>query len=62
MEKKAVFSGNCPCGFKFETPHGESDAIAVLKDHVGRVHPKDYPNGLTREEAMKNIKAKETSW
>jgi hypothetical protein len=32
------------------------DAVAVMQDHVKRIHPKDYPNGLTKAEAMEHIK------
>ncbi len=46
----------CPCGFTFATPHGEEDAVAVVQMHVNRVHKKDYPNGISREEALKGIK------
>ena len=53
---KKMLSGNCPCGFEFKTPHGENDAVSVLQDHVRRIHPSDYPKGLSREEALKSIK------
>jgi hypothetical protein len=54
MAKK--FTGVCPCGFTFTTPHGEDDAVAVMQYHVKLIHPKDYPKGLTKEEAMEHIK------
>jgi hypothetical protein len=53
MAKK--LKGTCPCGFSFITPHGEDDAVAVIQYHVKRIHGKDYPNGLTRAEAMDDI-------
>jgi hypothetical protein len=61
MAKKASMNkleGTCPCGFKFETPHGEDDAVATLQNHIQRIHPKDYPKGATRKEAMEHIKTK----
>lgn len=48
--------GECPCGFTFKTPHGEDDAAAVMKYHIDRIHKNDYPTGITKMEAMKNIK------
>jgi len=47
----------CPCGFTFSTPHGEDDAVAVIQLHVQRVHKKDYPKGLSRAEALKEIRS-----
>jgi hypothetical protein len=46
----------CPCGFSFVTPHGEDDAVAVLQLHVQRIHKKEYPQGVSRAEALKEIK------
>lgn len=57
MAKK--LTGVCPCGFTFTTPHGEDEAVEVIQNHVKRIHSKDYPNGLTREEAMEDIKEAE---
>ena len=54
MAKK--FTGICPCGFNFTTPHGEDDAVAVMQYHVKLIHEKEFPNGLTRAEAMEDIK------
>jgi hypothetical protein len=47
---------NCPCGFSFVTPHGEDDAVAVTQLHVQRIHKKEFPRGVSREEALKQIK------
>ena len=47
---------NCPCGFTFATPHGQDDAVAVVQLHIDRVHKNDYPNGLSRADALKEIK------
>jgi hypothetical protein len=47
--------GTCPCGFSFITPHGEDDAVAVIQYHVKLIHKKDYPNGLTRAQALEDI-------
>ena len=49
---------DCPCGFSFTTPHGEEDAIAIVQLHVSRVHKKDYPNGISRKEAVEHLKAR----
>jgi len=54
MVKK--FMVECPCGFSFTTPHGEDDAVAVVQLHVQRIHKKDFPQGVSREEALKSIK------
>jgi hypothetical protein len=48
--------GECPCGFSFVTPHGEADAVAVMQYHVQLIHKKDYPKGVTKDQALKNIK------
>jgi len=46
----------CPCGFSFVTPHGEDDAVAVTQLHIQRIHKKEFPRGVSREEALKQIK------
>jgi len=46
----------CPCGFSFVTPHGEDDAVAVVQLHLERIHKKDFPQGISRTEALKQIK------
>lgn len=51
-----LLTGTCPCGFSFKTPSGKEDAIATLQDHVARNHKDQYPNGLSREEAIEEIK------
>ncbi len=51
-----VLMGECPCGFTFKTPHGADDAAAVLQYHIQRVHKKEYPNGVTKLQAMEHIK------
>jgi hypothetical protein len=57
MESKteAKLGAKCPCGFTFATPHGEEDALAVLQLHVNRIHKKDYPTGISRADALKEI-------
>jgi hypothetical protein len=57
-EMGAKLGADCPCGFSFVTPHGKDDGVAVLQDHVGRIHKKDYPNGLSREEALSELSEK----
>ena len=54
MAKK--LTGECPCGFSFVTPHGEDDAVKVLQYHIQLIHKKDFPKGVTKSEAMKQIK------
>ena len=49
------FSGICPCGFSFTTPAGEDEAVAVMQYHA-ELHKKEYPNGATKDEALKYIK------
>ncbi len=51
-----VLMGECPCGFSFKTPHGEDDAAAVLQYHIERIHKKEYPNGVTKLQAMEHVK------
>ena len=45
MEK--MLNASCPCGFNFQTPAGEVDAVATLQDHVHRNHKDKYPEGLS---------------
>ena len=47
---------DCPCGFGFVTPHGQDDAVAMVQLHVNRIHKQDFPNGLSREDALKEAK------
>ncbi len=54
MENK--YGVDCPCGFSFVTPHGQDDAVAVVQLHVDRIHKQDFPNGLSREDALKELK------
>ena len=58
MEKaeKKTLKGECPCGFEFTTPHGENDAVITMQEHAKRIHKEDYPEGLSRTEAMEHIK------
>ena len=56
MNMASKFSMECPCGFTFTTPHGQDDAVAVAQLHIDRVHKSDYPQGLSRAEAVKHLK------
>ena len=56
MNMANKLGAECPCGFSFKTPHGQDDAVAVVQLHVDRVHKKDYPNGLSRADALKELK------
>jgi hypothetical protein len=49
----------CPCGFVATTPHGVDEAVEVAQNHAKRIHPDDYPNGLSRETALSLIEEKE---
>jgi hypothetical protein len=46
----------CPCGFSFVTPHGQDDAVAVVQQHVERIHKADYPQGILRAEIIGELK------
>jgi len=54
MAKKLMTE--CPCGFSFSTPHGEDDAVAMVQYHVERIHKKDFPKGVSRADALKQLK------
>lgn len=56
MNMAGKFSMECPCGFTFMTPHGQDDAVAVAQLHVDRAHKSDYPQGLSRAEAITHLK------
>ena len=51
-----IIGADCPCGFTFSTPHGQEDAIAIITLHVNRIHKQDFPNGLSRAEAIADLK------
>jgi hypothetical protein len=57
MDMATKLSMECPCGFSFVTPHGEDDAVAVAQLHVERVHKADYPQGISRSEALTHLKS-----
>ncbi len=42
---------NCACGSAYSTPHGEEDAVAFVQWHVRQIHPDDYPEGVSAEDA-----------
>ena len=46
----------CPCGFSFVAPHGEDEAVAVVQLHIDHVYKKDFLKGISRSEALKDIK------
>ena len=46
----------CPCGFSFVTPHGQDDAVAVVQQHVERIHKADFPQGISRAAAIAELK------
>jgi len=54
MAKK--LKGECPCGFSFITPHGEDDAVAVVQQHINRIHKNDFPKGVSKADALKHVK------
>jgi len=49
---------DCPCGFSFATPHDQDDALAVLQLHVDRIHKADYPQGISKAEALMHLTTK----
>jgi hypothetical protein len=51
-----LIGADCPCGFTFTTPHGEEDVIAITTLRVHRVHSKDFPKGVSRAEAIADLK------
>ena len=52
--------GECgKCGFNFETPAGENDAVSTLQHHYERMHKQEYPRGISREEALRHIREAE---
>jgi hypothetical protein len=57
MDMATKLSMECPCGFSFVTPHGEDDAVAVAQLHVERVHKADYPQEISRAEALTHLKS-----
>ena len=57
LDMATKLSMECPCGFSFVTPHGEDDAVAVAQLHVERVHKADYPQGISRAEALTHLKS-----
>lgn len=46
---------SCPCGAEFKT-HTEEEMLEIVNVHVRRSHPKDYPQGVSREDARKLMK------
>ncbi|HVP23190.1 MAG TPA: hypothetical protein VMS77_04700 [Conexivisphaerales archaeon] len=51
-----LLGADCPCGFTFTTPHGKEDAIAIITLHVNRVHAKEFPHGISRADAIADLK------
>jgi hypothetical protein len=49
----------CPCGFSVTTPWGEDEAVEIISNHAVRIHPEDYPNKPSRQDALKYIETKE---
>jgi len=56
MDMATKLSMECHCGFSFVTPHDEDDAVAVAQLHVERAHKADYPQGISRAEALTHLK------
>jgi hypothetical protein len=56
MNMAGKLGAECPCGFSFVTPHGQDDAVAVVQLHVDRVHKADYPQGISRADAIAELK------
>lgn len=45
----------CQCGAEFKT-HTEEEMFEIVNVHARRSHPKDFPQGVSREEARKMMK------
>ncbi len=45
----------CPCGAEFKT-HTVEEAVEHAILHVKSVHPNDFPQGLSRDEALKMVR------
>ncbi len=45
----------CPCGAEFKT-HTEDEIVEHVSMHVKSAHRKDYPQGISRPEALKMVK------
>jgi hypothetical protein len=59
-EEMKRMRGECgKCGFNFETPAGENDAVSTLQHHYERMHKQEYPQGISREEALRHIREAE---
>jgi hypothetical protein len=56
MNMASKLGAECPCGFTFATPHGQDDAVAVLQLHIDRIHKSDYPQGISRAEAITHLR------
>jgi hypothetical protein len=56
MNMASKLSVECPCGFTFMTRHGQDDAVAVVQLHIDRIHKSDYPQGISRAEAITHLK------
>ncbi|MDR7401823.1 MAG: DUF1059 domain-containing protein [Armatimonadota bacterium] len=46
---------SCPCGAEFTT-HTEEEMVEIVNLHVRRSHPRDYPQGVSREDARQMMR------
>ena len=54
MKKK--LSGQCPCGYSFDTFDDEKDALVKVRLHFDRFHKDFLPFGITDVEALGLLK------
>jgi hypothetical protein len=53
---KKKITGQCPCGYCFETLRSENDAVTMVQVHVESFHKDFLPFGITSEEALTLLK------
>ena len=53
---KEKLTGQCPCGYIFESFNDEKEAIAVVRLHFERFHNDFLPFGITDAEALYLLK------
>ena len=46
---------SCACGAEFKT-HTTEELIEIVNVHAKRSHPKDFPQGMKREDVLKMMK------
>lgn len=49
-------TGECPCGYVFETLKGIDDAVLMVQVHVDNFHKNHLPFGITKTEVLELLK------